>query len=178
LCANDTITQYRPWNAGYSNASISALLQVGEGRARERDIEYRGFRKRPWSELKKNCLFLALLVLLGAAGSGGWCARVDQDGVVIATTLGVFGGGTIVEFLHEVLLDGGAALFPPCLLLVRLALDLLEPLAQHRIGVDLVGGLENVVAPAGCESVGLYTRKKDFKISGLVSWNIEGIVVR
>lgn len=61
------------------------------------------------------------------------------------------------QFLHELAPDGGPALLPPLLLLVRLRLDFVEAVAQHCVGGNLVGGLEDALSPVGSEGVGLKT---------------------
>lgn len=48
-----------------------------------------------------------------------------------------------------------AALLPPLLLLVNRVLDLEQTLAERGVGGDLVGGLEDDLAPVGGEGVGL-----------------------
>ena len=102
------------------------------------------------------------LLLLGGAGDR---AGVDENGVAVVATLdgrtaghgpsAGTGAGLAIEFLHEVLLDGGAAPLPPLALGVRLALDVLQLPPQRRVRVDLVRRLEDGLAPARGESVGL-----------------------
>lgn len=102
----------------------------------------------------------ATLLLLGGAGDG---AGVDENGVAVVATLDGrtaghrpgAGAGLAIKLFHEVLLDGGAAPLPPLALRVRLALDVLQLPPQRRVRVDLVRRLEDGLAPARGESVGL-----------------------
>src|SRR3569833_220062 len=108
----------------------------------------RGIDRKEWSPLlgrgsplggrTARSLFLALL-LLGSRRRAGRCARrrvgLDQDSVFFALGAGLL---RVVKLLHEVLLDDSTALLPPLLLGIRLRLDLLKPVPQHRVGRDLV----------------------------------------
>lgn len=119
--------------------------------------------RRAYQRRMMNHLFLALALLLGArpgndraggarprGGGGG----LDQHGVVVAV-LGLGAAGALVQLLHEVGADGAALLLPPGLLSSGLPLQLVDALLEQLVLGDLGRVLEDGLAPAGSEGVGL-----------------------
>ena len=96
--------------------------------------------------------FLALLLLRGRRGRG--ILLFDQYRLVLAGGAGCR-DLAVVQLLYEVLLNRGSALLPPLLLGPGLGLDVVDPLPKDGVAGDLVGGLEDGLAPVRCERIGL-----------------------
>ena len=112
------------------------------------------FRRDP-AQRRKCRLFVALLLC------AAWC--LDQDSIFGLT--GARGhralsaaSSLIVELLHERRLDSLLSLVPPRFLLWQLGLDVLHTLLGQLVVGNLVGRLEDDLAPVWYKSVGLELR--------------------
>ena len=138
-------------------------------------VEHRKRTRRIWEcamvsrREERGTLLLAALLPSKAALSAVRTASFDHDGRVFVTAsllcLNLCNRRLcdlcsrsllLIQLLHEVCLDSCSPLLPPSLLGLRRSLQLCNTFLDDAVLIDLVGGLEDNLAPVLCEGVGLH----------------------